>query len=97
LGDRVGAAPTLVAKGVVAKREQPSGERHLGDLASSASGDPVAEAPEHGIVQVRTGGRFHHRPSQPARSLLGDVAAAGVLGAAALGGGEPGPRAQVLR
>src|SRR6266508_5239600 len=95
-GYRERAAPVFVAKRVVAQREQPPCDGDLGDLGAASTGDAISEPPKGGVLEVRAGGRLHHRPSEPPRALLGDVASARVVGAGALGGGKPGPRALVL-
>src|SRR5215208_2115425 len=74
-GYRERAAPVFVPKRLVAQREQPPGE---GDRRSwrRVGGRCHLGTPEAWVLEVRAGGRLHHRPSEPPRALLGDVASA---------------------
>jgi hypothetical protein len=55
----------LVAQGVVAQGEQPTGQRHPGDLRAAPLGDLRGEAAQLGVADG-AGGGLDQRPAQPA-------------------------------
>ena len=72
------------------------GGRDRADIAAPALSDPVPNGTDPGMG-ADTLDRFHRRPADQPRSLLGDRAAAHVGVGLVVLGGEPGPARQLRR
>ncbi len=73
-----GPAALVVPQRVEAEGEEAPRERDAGDLLAAAALDALVPAAQRRVPDG-AGGRLAHHPAQPARALLADVAAPGVL------------------
>src|ERR1022692_1085167 len=90
------AADLAVAQAVVDEDEKFASGRHPPDLLSTALAHPLMVSANR-CGGALAGNRLDGSPPDESRSLLGDVSTTDLLVGLVVGGGKPGPAAQVPR